>query len=79
LAVMGLLSDFFLQTFFVAAVLAVDMNRVELRDAVRRRVMAVADPLAAAVASKEARRLINHISLSHCMISFLPTALFTGE
>ncbi len=33
---MGLLSDFFLQTFFFATVLSVDMNRTELRDAARR-------------------------------------------
>jgi len=56
LAVMGLLSDFFVQTFFVAAVLAVDMNRVELHDAVRRRVMSASNPTAAA---QEARRRIN--------------------
>ncbi len=37
LAVMGLLSDFFLQTFFFATVLSVDMNNIELRDAARAR------------------------------------------
>ena len=34
---MGLLSDFFLQIFFFATALAVDMGNVELRDAVRAR------------------------------------------
>ncbi len=36
LAVMGLLSDFFLQVFFFATVLAVDMTQVGLRDAARK-------------------------------------------
>lgn len=34
--VMGLISDFFLQTFFFTSVLSLDMNRTGLRDVVRR-------------------------------------------
>ena len=36
LAVMGLLSDFFLQTFFFTTILSMDMSQMELRDTVKR-------------------------------------------